>query len=259
VAPSTPARAAFEPAEVDRFNAGGYVIARQLASAAACRRMKALAERALHEGIGPVEYEADVEYPGAPPSRTAPGGHTVRRLLRAYARDSAYREWALDPRIKARLQQLLGPQVYLSQAHHNCIMTKDPAYGTQTGWHRDIRYWAYQRPELVSVWLALGPERSENGALRLLPGSHLIEPAPEQLDAAQFLRVDVPSNQALLARAAVATLEPGDVLFFHCRLFHAAGRNATNEPKFSVVFSYRPENNLPLPNTRSSAVPDVPL
>jgi phytanoyl-CoA hydroxylase len=54
-------------------------------------------------------------------------------------------------------------------------------------------------------------------------------------------------------------LDPGDVLFFHCRTFHAAGRNQTSEIKFSAVFTFRPADNSPKPGTRSAAMPELLL
>jgi phytanoyl-CoA hydroxylase len=206
-----------------------------------------------------VEYETDTHYPGAPATLDAPGGRTVRRLLQAYARADVFREWALSPLIAGRLAQLLGPGVMLSQAHHNCVMTKNPAYSSLTQWHRDIRYWSFEKPELVSVWLALGEERLNNGCLLLLPGSQRVDFAPGQLDAAQFLRTDIDENRALLRTQIAAELHAGDVLFFHCRLFHAAGSNQTADTKLSVVHSYHAADNHPLPGTRSAALPEVPL
>jgi len=203
--------------------------------------------------------EADVRYPGAPPSHDAPGGRTVRRLLRAYSRHPVYARWAVSRELGTRLAQLLGPDVELSQAHHNCVMTKSPSFSSSTGWHRDVRYWSFERPELVSVWLALGAERRDNGCLLVLPGSHTMTFSKAQLDDAQFLRTDAVQNQALLAQQVAVELDPGDVLFFHARLFHAAGSNTTQETKFSVVFTYHTAANPPLPGSRSAALPDVPL
>jgi phytanoyl-CoA hydroxylase len=158
-----------------------------------------------------------------------------------------------------RLRQLLGPQIALAQAHHNCVMTKDPRYSSLTSWHRDIRYWSYERPELVSVWLALGEERPDNGCLLLLPGTHVMAFDAGRLDAAQFLRTDVAANAELLRTQVCAELDPGDVLFFHCRLFHAAGSNRSARTKFSAVFTYHAIDNHPLPGTRSASMPDVVL
>jgi phytanoyl-CoA hydroxylase len=249
----------FSAEEVALFERDGYLIARGLLPEAGCARMRSVAERDLAAVALPVEYEAETRYPGAPESLEAPGGRTVRRLLQAYARDAVFREWATAAPVAERLRQLLGPEVALAQAHHNCVMTKNPHYSSLTNWHRDIRYWAYQRPELISVWFALGEERTDNGCLLVIPGSHRMEFAPERLDDAQFLRTDVAENAELLDTQVPVELRPGDVLFFHCRLFHAAGNNRSVCTKFSAVFTYHALDNAPLPGTRSAGQPDVLL
>jgi phytanoyl-CoA hydroxylase len=250
---------AWSAAEIDAFRADGYAIARGLVPAEQRARMLEVARAHLAAAIPPVEYEADTHYPGAPASLDAPGGRTVRRLLQACARDAVFREWATSAAIAARLVPLLGPRIDISQAHHNCIMTKDPSYSSVTSWHRDIRYWSFERPELVSVWLALGREYYENGCLLVLPGSHVSEFSAAQLDEAQFLRPDVEENRPWLAKRVAVELEPGDVLFFHCRLFHAAGHNQSADTKYSPVFTYHAADNPPVPGTRSASLPDLPL
>lgn len=249
----------FNPDELAAWQRDGFVIVRKLAPAALREQLLKTARDHLAAAIEPLEYESDVHYPGSPASREAPGGSTVRRLLQAYARDAAFRAWAAHPAVLARVRQLLGDDIVMPQAHHNCIMTKHPRYGSATLWHQDTRYWSYSRPDLVNVWLALGSERRDNGCLRLLPGSQRMQFAAEQLDAAKFLRTDLAANQPLIDTEIAGELDPGDVLFFHARLFHAAGQNRSRDIKFSLVFTYRAADNQPLPATRSSAIPDIAL
>jgi phytanoyl-CoA hydroxylase len=249
----------FSQAEVDRFRRDGFVIVRSLTDRQLCERMKSLAQRHLVLDVQPVEYEAQIQYPGSPASLDAPGGRTVRRLLQAYARDPLFGDWATSRTIGDRLRPLLGPQVELSQAHHNCVMTKNPAFSSATSWHQDIRYWSFEKPELISAWLALGQEHEENGCLLLVPGSHRIEFRREQFDNAFFLREDLQENHETLQGRVAAELDAGDVLFFHCRLLHAAGRNRTGLTKFAAVFTYHDAGNRPLPGTRSASLPEFPL
>jgi len=183
----------------------------------------------------------------------------VRRLLQAYARSDVFARWLITPALAVRLRQLLGRDIKLSQAHHNCVMTKNPSHSSVTHWHQDIRYWSFQRAELVSVWTALVQERPANGCLFVLPGSHRMEFAPAQLDDALFLRPEHAANQKLIAMKRAVELDPGDVLFFHCRLLHAAGDNRSTETKFSLVSTYRAAGNLPLAGARSASLPDIPL
>jgi phytanoyl-CoA hydroxylase len=211
----------------------------------------------LAAAVPPVEYEADLHYPGAPRSRDAPGGATVRRLLQAYARHPAFRAWATGPEVAASLHNILGARVMLSQTHHNCVMTKQPRYSSETGWHQDIRYWSFERPDLVSVWLALGRESPENGCLSFLPRSHTMEFAGDRLDDALFLHTGNPLNQALIAARLTPVLEAGDAVFFHCRTLHSAGSNRAAETKLSLVFSYHAADNQPLPGTRSASLPAI--
>ena len=138
-------------------------------------------------------------------------------------------------------------------------MTKSPGHSSKTMWHQDIRYWSYDRPELISVWLALGEERVGNGALWVIPGSHRLRLDRGRLDRDLFLRPELPENADLLNNARLLELEPGDALFFHCRLFHAAGRNESDRIKLSAVFTYHAGDNRPIPGTRSSQYPPIPV
>jgi phytanoyl-CoA hydroxylase len=254
-----PRRGRFSAAELAQFENDGYVVVRGLADPTECAIMLAKAKRDLAAAAPPVEFEAQTGYPGAPASLDAPGGHTVRRLLQAYARSAALARWQISPVLGVRLRQLLGPRVEMSQAHHNCVMTKNPGFSSVTHWHQDIRYWSFQQHGLVSVWTALGRERPENGCLSVLPGTHRMTFIPEQFDGDLFLRPDHAANRQLIASRQTVELDTGDVLFFHCRLLHAAGDNRSNETKFSLVSTYHAAANRPLAGTRSASLPDIPL
>jgi len=237
----------------------GFVVLRGFASPEQVAALRAVAERHLRDHVAPIEYEADLRYPGAPESRAAEGGLTVRRLLGAYARDPLFARWATDPRIGRWLGRYFGETPVLSTVHHNCVMTKHPAYGSLTGWHQDIRYWSFSDTDLVSCWLALGPETRENGGLSFIPGSHAASYAPEQFDAQKFFRDDEPRNAGWIARAVCPALQAGDVVFFHCRTLHAAQGNRSQQVKLSVVHTYHPQSCHPVAGTRSASQPGVPL
>lgn len=249
----------FTAEDVARFARDGYLIAPGLADADTLEEMRRITAEGLARHLPPIEYEADLHYPGAPESRAAAGGQTARRLKQAMTRGPVFLEWIMHPEVLGRLQQLLGPQVVCPLAHHNCIMTKQPEFSSDTGWHQDIRYWSFPKPELVSAWIALGEEHPENGGLLVIPGSHRLVYQPRQFDAEKFFRADLPENAALIASRAPVLMHPGDVLFFHCLTLHAASRNRTTEPKLSVVFTFRGGDNRPLAGTRSAASPELVL
>ncbi|HAW32834.1 MAG TPA: phytanoyl-CoA dioxygenase, partial [Planctomycetaceae bacterium] len=96
------------------------------------------------------------------------------------------------PALVNRLSQLLGPDYVMPLAHHNCIMTKQPEFSSDTMWHQDIRFWSFERRELISVWVALGEENTDNGCLKVIPGTHRMTFEPHRLDERIFLRPDLP-------------------------------------------------------------------
>jgi phytanoyl-CoA hydroxylase len=245
--------------QLQQFQSDGYLVIPQLVPLGTCDTMLAVTRHHLQSEQAPVEYETELGYPGAPASFEAPGGRTIRRLRGAYGRDACFRDWAANPAQVERIGQLLGEPVVLTLAHHNCVMTKHPHFGTATGWHRDIRYWSFAQPNLIITWLALGPENGATGGLRFIPGSHRLDIAPHQLDALDFLRTEVAENQALFEKGVQLDLDKGDVVLFHSKLFHAAGRNDTGAVKTSVAFAYRGMNNPPVAGSRSAASGEVLL
>ncbi len=249
-----------DPTTIDEFARDGYLVARDLADSQITEPMTEAILHALSPLQAPAEFEAEVGYPGSPESKGAIGGSTPRRLLHAFSRGSVFRRWARSPQVATILRRIMdAPQIEMSQCHHNCIMTKHPGFSSETAWHQDIRYWSFDAPELVSVWLALGPEREDNGALRVIPGSHRLHPDRGRLDKNLFLRPELDENRELIERSKVLELHTGDALFFHCRLFHAAGRNRSDKTKISAVFTYHSADNRPIPGTRSDRYPPVPL
>lgn len=242
-----------------QFESNGFAILRRCVDAARVQALRDAIARQIERSPEPAEYEADLHYPGAPASREATGGGTIRRLLQAYARGEPFQGWARDPIIVSALHALLGGNIALSQAHHNCIMTKQPRYSSSTGWHQDLRYWAFSRGQLISSWLALGREVADNGALMFIPGSHRMDLPAGHFDEARFLREDLAENQALIGTRVAPELEPGDVVLFHCRTLHAAGMNRTSHAKWSLVYTYHADDDRPLPGTRSASLPSVAL
>lgn len=245
--------------QIDELRHQGYVVVRGLLPYRELATLNHIARAQLAAREQPLELEADLQYPGSPPSRAAEGGETVRRLLDAYGRHPKFAESATAPRLRDWTEAYFGEPVRMSRAHHNCLMTKHPRFGSMTGWHRDIRYWSFEREDLVSVWLALGEECNHNGALWFVPGSHREAFAADRFDAAKFFRADRTDNAKILRPALSPHLAPGDAVFFHCSTLHSAGQNLSDEVKLSLVYTYHAESNGATPGTRSASIPEVAL
>lgn len=235
------------------FSEQGFIVVPGLCPAQLLAQLKAIAEQFIDERKEPLELEAVLGYPGAPVSLNAEGGNTLRRVRAVYQRDPLIQHWAAQGPMAACLQQLFNDnRVFLNTVHHNCLMTKYPSFSSDTGWHQDVRYWQFEQPSLISAWLALTEEHANNGALRVIPGSHRQAYTKEQFDENRFFRTDLLQNQADLARAVQLQLQPGDVLFFSSQLLHKATRNHSDSVKLSLVFTYHDSKNRPIAGSKSS-------
>lgn len=244
---------------LERLHDQGYAVVPRFVTQQQLTALNLAARLQLAARAEPLELEADLRYPGAPASREAAGGETVRRLLDAYGRSPEFAGCARTADLSEWMSAYFAERVLLSQVHHNCVMTKHPHYGSKTHWHRDIRYWSFAREDLVSVWLALGREEIDNGALWFVPGSHRMTFDADHFDEAKFFRSERPDNAALLRGAESPRLAPGDAVFFHCNTLHSAGQNRSEAVKFSLVFTYHGLSNLPQPGSRSASKPEVEL
>jgi phytanoyl-CoA hydroxylase len=246
-------------AQIEQLRDQGYVVVPQFVPPGELARLNEAARAQLAARADPLELEADLRYPGAPLSRAASGGETVRRLLDAYARDPVFARWATAPAVCEWMKAYFAERVLMSRVHHNCVMTKHPLYGSLTAWHRDIRYWSFEREDLVSVWLALGEEQIDNGALWFVPASHRMVFDADRFDDSKFLRTDRADNAEVIRAADSPQLAPGDAVFFHCNTLHSAGKNRSNAVKFSLVYTYHGSSNAPKAGTRSASRPELDL
>lgn len=236
----------------EEFHQQGYLVIPKVLNTNDVNIFINTAKKELESPQKPYELEADLGYPEAP-LKSGIGGSTVRRFLDAYNRKTLWQEWASNPSVLQALGELFSTsRICLSMAHHNCLMTKAPRYSSRTGWHQDFRYWSYEQSDLISAWLALGEENEINGAIHVVPKSHLLEFKAEQFDDDMFFREDMSENEQLLLDEKLITLNPGDLLLFHCNLLHRAGKNQTDQTKLALVYTYRTVLNKPVPNTRSS-------
>lgn len=246
--------------QLQQFVREGYLVLPNLATKEELEQLQLQTKIQLSQRDKPFELEATVQYPGSPKSKRDEGGDTIRRLQKAYQRHETYKQWAENSKVTQPIQQILNSKhLFLTQNHHNSVMTKQPEFSSHTGWHRDTRYWHFNNKYLVNSWLALGSERGSNGGLMLLPGSHRWDDDSIKLDDQQFLINDHPDNQSRLSLAMQVDLQAGDCLLFSAHCFHAASQNHTDEIKCSLVFTYHGEETYGLENTQSSLLPSIKL
>lgn len=116
------------------------------------------------------------------------------------------------------------------------LIWKPPGTDARLEWHQDYAYWPLDRPDGLTLWLALDDADAENGCLCYVPGTHLGgERAPTDFVAgsgqpkvAALPPLDAASRQA---EAVAAPVRAGEALAHHPLTWHMSGPNSTPRPR----------------------------
>lgn len=173
-------------------------------------------------------------------------GGSVRLSLWNHPGNGIYGMYARCSRIVDSMERILGGEVY---HYHSKMILKDPEVGGAWTWHQDYGYW-YQNsvlfPLMSSVMIAVDPATRENGCLQVLKGSHLMGRVDHRLTGEQagadMERVEEARKVLELVHVE---MEPGDALFFHCNVLHRSDRNASPNPRWSLICCYNAARNNP--------------
>lgn len=74
------------------------------------------------------------------------------------------------PRMLDYVEDLLGPNLICWATHY---FAKMPGDGKRVNWHQDASYWPLTPSKTVTVWLAIDDADVENGAMQVIPASHV--------------------------------------------------------------------------------------
>ena len=83
---------------------------------------------------------------------------------------SAVYDIVTDTRIINYVQDIIGKNIVCWGTHYFCKMPND---SKRVSWHQDASYWPLTPSKTVTVWLAIDDTDSKNGAMQVVPGSHL--------------------------------------------------------------------------------------
>lgn len=212
-----------------RVEHDGYAILTDVVDGSYCR--------ALVSEIDRLEREQAIPY-GANDFE----GFRTRRIFNLIASGPRFRELVLEPRLLAVVEAILGEGFLLSGTTSMHIRPGE----TSQLLHPDDGMVSLPRPHpatmLTTLW-ALTEFTKDNGATRLVPGSHL---------RAGF----VPTPEEEAAEAICAEMPAGAVLVFHASLWHGGGPNTTRAvERYGLSIQYvagwcRQQQNLMLGTPR---------
>jgi phytanoyl-CoA hydroxylase len=148
-----------------------------------------------------------------------------------------------DPELVDIAEFFLGPDVACFTAHYIC---KPPYDGQPVLWHQDGSYWKLDPMRALTVWVAVDECTTENGCLRVIPGSHRLPlyPPVSQTDSPNML-FSVSEEKLVrewTERQGVVDVElnPGDVEIHHPNILHCSEPNTSARRRCGLDIGYIP-------------------
>lgn len=162
------------------------------------------------------------------------------QIMQVCERNLHFRRLLYHEPILDCIEDLIGPNI---QLFHDQALYKPAHHGGPVFWHQDNAYWQCVPANLVSCWLTLDDVTVANGAMQVIPGSHLR--ALEHDRAASTNALLDNAGRVDDAQAVAIELPAGGAMLHHCQTLHYTGPNQT--PRERRAFAMHFMN----PGTRS--------
>lgn len=151
-----------------------------------------------------------------------------------YQKHPEFQELVKNELILNKLTEVLGEDICM---YENCLVYKPKGKRNAVPWHQDFISRPHESIKYIS-WTALDNVRIENGAMKVIPGSHKFgflkwfrikgETHHDRIDLSQ---VDV-------SKAVYAELDAGDVMIFNQLLVHSSDECDSEKPRRAFRVSY---------------------
>ncbi len=148
-----------------------------------------------------------------------------------------------DDRLLDIAEMFIGPNIDLFASHY---LVKPAFTGKLVKWHQDAVFWPLEPMEVVTLWLAIDESTTENGCVRLIPGTHKTETDLSKMDI-----FEIDKNGQIGGRntpevdeskAVDMVLQPGDVEVHHPMMFHASNANTSPKRRAGLTIRYIPSS-----------------
>ena len=128
---------------------------------------------------------------------------------------------------------------------------KDAAFGSPVQWHQDWSFYPHTNDNLLAVGIYLDDTTAENGAMRMVPGSHTGPVYSHHQDGVFAGACNPADIQHLLDKAVSVEVEAGGISMHHVRVLHGSASNTSKRPRRLLIFQMTAIDAWPL-----SGVPD---
>jgi ectoine hydroxylase-related dioxygenase (phytanoyl-CoA dioxygenase family) len=158
------------------------------------------------------------------------------------------------PAILDAIEDVLGPDILCWNTNFFIKEAETPSF---VSWHQDSTYWGLSSPDVCTAWVALTPSNLDNGAMAVIPASHMMDQIPHRdtfdrhnlLTRGQEIAVEVDESAGV-----PLVLRPGEMSLHHVRLVHGSPPNPSNDRRIGFAIRYIPTSIRQLEGSDSATL-----
>jgi phytanoyl-CoA hydroxylase len=226
--------------QVEQYHEDGYIVVEDVFSPAMFSEIRQVVAE-IAEGAANVDTHDEV-YDLEP-------GHTradprLRRIKAPHKVHEVFMRAARAPRLVEISTQLLGPSGI--RLYGSKINLKSPRFGSPVEWHQDWAFYPHTNDDVTAAGVMLDAATEENGAMRVIPGSHK-GPTYDHHANGRFCGAMDLGACGLRYEDSVPLCGPaGAVSFHHVRLVHGSAQNLSDRARGFLLYEFAAADAFPL-------------
>jgi len=166
-------------------------------------------------------------------------GESTKEIREWHEASSYLYDICMDSRILNYVEAILDEPFYMWGSN---FFIKEPYSSETVGWHQDAYYWPLDPIESVTVWIAFDIVDKKNGAMQVIPASHLdgiVEHVRTNSDSVLSLNADTSNFD--LDTAVNLNLQMGSISIHDDKLLHCSPSNPSNRRRAGFTIRYSPD------------------
>jgi chlorinating enzyme len=150
--------------------------------------------------------------------------------------DKELYDLCMHPVILDYVQDVLGPDFYLWGSQ---FFAKEPGSGATVPWHQDAFYWPLEPHRAVTVWLACSDSFPENGAMRVIPGTHTRRMKHRMgASATDVLDMETDADEFDESDAVTLTMNAGQCSLHDDNIVHGSQKNSSEHIRCGLTIRF---------------------
>ncbi len=143
------------------------------------------------------------------------------------------------PRVLDAVEGILGTDIL---CWGSSFFIKEPGGSEVVSWHQDSYYWDMEPDDVCVVWIALVASTEENGAMKVVPGSHAKPTVPHHASPEGSTNMLFTYEEAAVAVDEAETvscvLDQGQMSIHHMGIMHGSGANRSKDRRIGYSITY---------------------